>query len=285
MSFDFSARSGAGAIGALAPLVSPYHLFAIKSFRKQLAYRFEYFVGMLNGLLFIFIFTSLWRSIYANSSIDQSQLPFDSDSIISYAIYAMIIRISLTQDESPIPTKVRAGLISLDMIKPINFIVMSFAEALGHTMFHWVARSIPIFIVTLIFFDARAPFELDRIAIGAFSMALGYLILFFINFCFAALSFWFIENFSFQLMKFGLITLFAGGIAPIDFFPRALQGLIRWIPFQHIIYTPTTILIGAKSISESLEALLIQSGWVLTLALCGALMWRFGQHKIVSQGG
>ncbi|MFW2331386.1 MAG: ABC transporter permease [Nitrospinota bacterium] len=261
-----------------------YLIFLLKSFNKEKAYKFEYVIGILNGLLFIFIFTSLWSALY-NASTNLSALPFNKGQMIAYAVYAMLIKISLTQEESSIPANVRSGQIAMDMIKPINFIRMHLAQALGQTMFHWVTRVIPIAIVTFIFFDININISLNLLIIVLISWIFGYLILFYINFMFAMLAFWFVEVFGFQLMKFALMTLFAGGILPIDFFPESMQPFIKFLPFQYIIYAPTSILIGHNREYDIFYLIIGQLIWVILLYAAARFVWFKGQTKLIVQGG
>jgi ABC-2 type transport system permease protein len=262
-----------------------YVAFFAKAFQKELAYRFEYFVGVFNGLLFIFIFTSLWKAVYAGNAAAAAEAPFSQEAIIAYAIYAMLIRISMTQEDLGIGGKVRDGSVAMDLIKPVNYLLMNFAEALGQTAFHWVTRVGPIFAVTLFFFDARPPTDPAVWGMTALSWILGYLIYFFVNFSFALLAFWFVEVFSFQLMKFGLFSIFSGGIIPIDFFPAWLQPMIAWLPFQYIIYVPTSIFIGHIDGAAAWSLIGTQAIWAVGMGLLCRGMWKMGQRKLVVQGG
>ena len=45
-------------------------------------------MGILNGLLFIFIFTSLWKVIYSNPASASLGVSFNINTIISYAVFA-----------------------------------------------------------------------------------------------------------------------------------------------------------------------------------------------------
>lgn len=266
------------------PIRPVYLNFAIKSFQRQLAYKFEYFVAVLNGLLFIFIFTSLWRAIYRNSEAAAST-PFDEAGIITYAVFAMLFRISMTMEDMGVAQKVRTGGISMDLIKPVNYSLMLLSEAVGHTMFHWFSRVLPILLVCLLMFDVAMPREAANYGLAAVAWILGYAILFLINFAFALLAFWFLETFSFQLMKFGLFTLFSGGIVPIDFFPDWARPIIDLIPFQYILYVPTSFFIGHIKGEEALRLLLAQGAWVAILLASCHMMWRSASRKLIVQGG
>lgn len=267
------------------PLRGLYLTFIMKSFQKQLAYKFEYFVGVLNGLLFIFIFTSLWKAIYRDSAAAALDSDFDEKKMVAYAIYAMLIRISMTMEDNEIGRKVRSGAIAIDLIKPVNVFFMNMAENFGQTLFHWFTRAAPILVITLLLFDAPLPADLNNYWLGALAWVFGYLILFMLNFSVSMLAFWFMETFSFQLMKYGLLTLFGGAILPIDFFPEWLQPAILFIPFQYIFYVPTALFIGHIGGADAMKMIALQGVWVAILGFACYRMWRAGVKKLVVQGG
>lgn len=274
-----------GAERALFGPSKPVYLnFILKSFQKQLAYKFEYFVGVFNGLLFIFVFTSLWSSIYANPQAAAST-NFDRSSIISYAVFAMLFRISMTMEDSHTANRVRTGAITMDFIKPVNYFLMLFSEALGQSLFHWFTRVLPILFFSLLVFDVSLPKDAGAYLITLVAWTLGYTIMFMINFLFSLLAFWFIETFSFQLMKFGLFTLFSGGIAPIDFFPHQMRPFMDIMPFQYILYVPTSLFIGHIKGFDALWLVALQVLWVVILGLASFKMWSAAQRKLVTQGG
>lgn len=267
--------------GPMRPL---YLNYAMKTFQKQLAYKFEYFVGVFNGLLFIFIFTSVWTNIFSDPALSQST-PFTSSSIVSYAVFAMIIRISMTVNENEIAGKVRTGAIAMDLIKPVNYTFLMFADSIGQSMFHWITRVIPILLICLLAFDVALPRDMINYPLMIVSWTFGYLIMFYMDFAFALLAFWFVETFSFQLMKYGLLTLLAGGILPIDFFPAWARPIIAFLPFQYIIYAPTSLFIGHIKGEAALRMLAVQGVWVLLLAGICHWMWNTAQKKLILQGG
>jgi ABC-2 type transport system permease protein len=264
--------------------VSVYVNFALKSFQKQMAYRFEYFVGVFNGFLFIFIFTSLWKAVFRQAE-EESRAGFTPETIVAYAVIAMILKISFTQDDMMTAQKIRTGAMAMDLIKPIRYLYMSFSECVGQSVFHWFSRSLPLLVFSVFLFDVALPADPARYSYLLVSGAFGYLILFEINFLIGLLAFWFIENFAFQLMKFSLITLFSGAILPVDFFPLSLQGFISWIPFKYIYYVPTAIFTGHMTGPEAIDSIFRQFVWIVVLYLFAEWTWKRATAKLVIQGG
>jgi len=258
--------------------------FVSVSFQKEITYRFDYFMGILNGFLYVFIFTSVWKALYSQSDATAHN-GFTLTGIITFAVMAMVVRISFTQDDTVIYKKVQDGSVAIDLIRPVSFFFMHLAESSGLSLFHLCARSVPIILISSLIFDIEIPAEALRLLTFLLSAILGYLILFMVNFAFGLLAFWFVEIFPFLLFKYGMLTLFGGGIVPIDFFPEPLKVVADFLPFQQVLYIPTTILIGHAEASELLPMIATQFIWIFALAAVCRTMWRAGQNKLVIQGG
>jgi ABC-2 type transport system permease protein len=241
-------------------------------------------MGILNGFLYVFIFTSVWRALFSQS--DQAMHSgFTLNGIITYAVMAMVVRISFSQDDTVIYKKVQDGSVAIDLIRPVSFFFMNLAESAGYSLFHFFARSVPILVISLFLFEVELPFEPLRLLAFLLSALLGYLILFLVNFSVGLLAFWFIEIFPFMLFKYGLLTLFGGGIVPIDFFPDVLMVVINLLPFQQILYVPTVILTGHAPMGDLPALLATQLAWVVLMTTVAKTMWGAGRNKLVVQGG
>ncbi len=258
--------------------------FASVTFQKQITYRFDYFMGILNGFLYVFIFTSLWRALYSQMP-QETHGGFTLTGIITYAVFAMALKISFSMDDTVIYKKVQDGSVAIDLIRPVSFYFMNLAESVGYSIFHIFARALPILLISTLIFDVYFEIGWSRVGFFAVSALMGYLIMFMINYLVGLLAFWFLEVFPFQLFKYGLITFLSGGIVPIDFFPDAMRPFIMILPFQYIHYTPTVIIMGHVDAGRGAELVLYQAVWVILLALLSKGAWRAGRNKLVIQGG
>ena len=258
--------------------------FASVTFQKQITYRFDYFMGILNGFLYVFIFTSLWRALYAQMP-QETHGGFTLTGIITYAVFVMALKISFSMDDTVIYKKVQDGGVAIDLMRPVSFYFMYLAESVGYSLFHIFARALPILVISAVIFDVQFDAGLNRVGFFAVSALMGYLILFMINYLIGLLAFWFLEVFPFQLLKYGLITFLSGGIVPIDFFPEAMRQVIAMLPFQYIHYVPTVIVLGHVDAGRGAELVLYQAVWVILLALLSKVAWGAGKNKLVIQGG
>ncbi len=258
--------------------------FISVTLQKQITYRFDYFMGITNGFLYVFIFTSLWRALYSQTQI-QSHSGFTLTAIITYAVMAMAVRIAFSMDDSAIYKRVQDGSVSMDLIRPVSFFLMNLSQSIGYSLFHTMARTMPIVVISVFLFDISIPFDPIRFIAFLLSAVMGYLILFMINFSVGLLAFWFVEIFPFMLLKYGFFTLFSGAIVPIDFFPGFLKVMAEILPFQYILYTPTVILMGRADMTAVPEMMAGQAVWLILMLLISRMMWIAGRSKLIVQGG
>ncbi len=258
--------------------------FVSVSFQKQVTYRFDCFVGIINGFLYVFIFTSLWKALYSqfNTTVHNG---YTLTAITTYAVLVMAVRISFTMDDSIIYRKVMDGSIAMELVRPTSFFFMNLAENVGHSLFHMMARTFPIVIISICIYEISIPFEPLRLLVFIFSFVAGYILISMLNFIAGLLAFWFVEIFPFMLFKYALFMFFSGGIVPIDFFPEFLKPLVGFLPFQYMLYIPTTILIGRVPMTEFLPVIITQLIWILIMGVICSLMWKTGKKKLIIQGG
>ena len=71
-----------------------YLKWIIKSFQRNLAYRLEYYMSLLNAFLYIVIFTSVWTAIFTGG---KNKDGLTQEIMVQYAIYATLIKVSVSR--------------------------------------------------------------------------------------------------------------------------------------------------------------------------------------------
>jgi ABC-2 type transport system permease protein len=78
---------------------------------------------------------------------------------------------------------------------------------------------------------------------------------------------------------------FSGALVPVWFLPGALRTLADFLPFQAVIYLPTTIYLGGVPGPGILKVMALQLGWLVGLSLLARVMWLRAVRRVVVQGG
>lgn len=263
-------------------MIRTYLEFAKKSFQNNIVYRVDYLAGVINAIVMIFVNISIWKAIYGQ---DEVMGGIQFKMLTTYIVLSFIIQCVFMMDEFLIENKVKSGLISSDLLKPINFRLYIFSYNMGTLLFRLVMQMAPALIVSIIFFGLQAPFSLSMGIYFFISIFLGYLVLYNLNFIVWITSFWFYGNFSLVTIKDAAVMIFSGALLPLWFMPPAVADFIALTPFKSIYFVPISIYLGYVPGDEIVSNILLQLGWAAGLFVLGQVLWSAAQKKLVIQGG
>ena len=72
---------------------------------------------------------------------------------------------------------------------------------------------------------------------------------------------------------------------PIDIMPSAIQAVMKWLPFYYELFCPVAIFLGRLKGADLVQALVIQTGWLLLTWAWARLMWKRGLGHYQAVGG
>jgi ABC-2 type transport system permease protein len=259
-----------------------YLEFAKKSFQNNIVYRMDYFAGVINAIVMIFVNLAIWKAIYEE---EETLEGVQFKMLATYIVLSFLMQVLYMMDEYFIESKVRSGLISSDMIKPINFRLYVFSYNVGTMIFRLIMQLLPALIISIFLFKLLPPFSFIMLTYFVISGLLGYLVLYNLNFIVWVSSFWFYWTFSLVTIKDAAVMIFSGALIPLWFLPQGLVDFIKLTPFDSIFYTPIRIYLGMVPENEIVASLVKQMIWVFVLFGIGQLLWRAATKKLVVQGG
>lgn len=259
-----------------------YVEFALKKFQNRMAYRLEFFMGIVNTVITIVVYLCIYKALYGNAA--------EVDGI-SYAMVATNFVISLglssafEYNEMFLQDKIHDGSIANEFLKPVNFIFRLLSENIGEGLFKIVFNFLPAVAVTLLYTRLCLPKSLLHFVVMILSVGLGYLILWLISFIVQTWSFWLFSVWGIITIKNVFVKILSGTLLPLWFMPQILRKIIAFTPFESIYFTPVQIYLGEVQGMELLAKLVIQIAWILVLGLIANFFWKKGVKKLVVQGG
>ncbi|MBV8222972.1 MAG: ABC-2 family transporter protein [Candidatus Eremiobacteraeota bacterium] len=264
-----------------------YVEFAKRAFSREATYREEVFTQIGSIALRVYLYYALWSALYANNGPKQD---FSFTDIITYATLALLIGLIYNvQGPYVVREKIREGNISIDLMRPISVPLYVFADTIGQAGFALlqivVALPIAIGLLALNGAHLSAPASPGIALAFVFSVALGFLVNFFLDLLMATITFWTMEIFGFQLIVQFITSLLAGAIVPLQFFPSAVTAIAQVSPFAAIYNAPLSIYLGKYQGPELVQTLGLQAIWVVVFGLGAMALWRVGERKVVVQGG
>ena len=262
-----------------------YITFTVKAFQRTLTYRFELWMELVINVLFMLVYVYLWKALYTGQTSVEG---YDLNKILTYIVvsqtlltFTFTLRVARIVEE-----KVRTGEVVTDLMKPIDFQLMTLATAAGTSSHTALFNMIPKFLLFYGAFGLSLPLSLFSLFLFVISVVLGYVILFSIEFIIGIFAFWLVEiRGIYFLVIWGLSMLFSGYFLPLEFYPAFLAKFAAVLPFRAIIYFPTAIYTGQLIGKNLVTALLIQLVWVVVLVGIGRLAYQIAFRKLVIQGG
>lgn len=259
-----------------------YLEFLKKAFQNNVVYRVDYYASLINALVLIFVNIAIWRAINeGDGALGGIQFQF----LVTYIVLSFLLQTLFLMDEYFIENKVRSGLISTDLLKPINFRMYVFSYNVGTMVFRLVLQFLPALLLSVFIFRLLPPFSISMLGYFILSATLGYLVLYNINFIVWISSFWFYWTFSLITIKDAFVLILSGALIPIWFMPVWLIDFIRLTPFESIFYTPIRIYLGMIPHDQIFITIVKQFVWIAVLYGIGQLLWTLAQKKLVVQGG
>ena len=266
-------------------MIKKYLTFTVKAFQRTLTYRFELWMELFINVLFMLVYVYLWKALYTGQTLVEG---YDLKGILTYIVvsqtlltFTFTLRVARIIEE-----KVRTGEVVTDLMKPIDFQLMTLATAAGTSSHTALFNMLPKFLLFYGTFGLSLPSSLLTLLLFTVSVVLGYVILFSLEFIIGIFAFWLVEiRGIYALVIWGLSMLFSGYFLPLEFYPAFLAKVAAVLPFRAIIYFPTAIYTGQLIGASLITAMLIQLAWVMVLIGFGRLGYQAAFRKLVIQGG
>ncbi len=259
-----------------------YIEFASKKFQNKMAYRLEFFMGIINTIITIVVYLCIYKALYGDKT--------EVDGI-SFAMVATSFVISLglssafEYNEMFLQHKVEDGSITNELLKPVNFMLRLLAENVGEGIFKIVFNFLPALAFTMLYAKLCPPKSILHFAVMIFSVGFGYLILWLIGFIVQTWSFWLFSVWGIMTIKNVFVRILSGTLLPIWFMPQIIRKIIAFTPFESIYFTPVQIYLGEITWMEILSKITIQAVWIVILFVIANFFWKRGVKKLVVQGG
>ena len=262
-----------------------YLAFSTKAFQRTLTYRFELWMELAINVLFMLIYVYLWKALYADQTSVEG---YDLIGILTYIVISqtLLTFVFTLRIARIIQAKIRAGEVATDLMKPIDFQMMTLATAVGTSIHTVLFNMLPKVVLFYVIFKLSLPPSFLTVVLFILSVALGYVILFSIEFIIGICAFWLVEIYGlYALIIWGLHLLFSGYFLPLEFYPAFLSKVAEVLPFRAIIYIPTALYSGQLVGRNLIVSLLIQLAWAIALMAIGRIGYRAAFRKLVVQGG
>ncbi|TMV44450.1 daunorubicin ABC transporter permease [Paenibacillus mesophilus] len=252
-------------------------------FMMMLAYRVNYYSGILIYALNIGAYYFLWKAIYGTS---ESLGGMSVAQMTTYVAISWMARAFYFNNlDREIANEIRDGSVAVQFIRPYNYLVVKMMQGFGEGLFRLLLFSVPGMIIASLLFPVKLPSEPAVWVIFMVMIFMSFLINSQINILTGLFAFFVENNEGMMRMKRVAVDLFSGLIIPVSLFPGAMVALLQWLPFQAITYLPGSVFTGRVTGQAVYEALFVQLAWFALLLVPIWLMWRRARSRLFVQGG
>lgn len=201
--------------------------------QKAMAYRADFFLGLVSCLFPIVMQVFLWNALYAAGAADANGYTYEQ--VMLYTLLAGVTaRIVATGFENEVAADIKTGGLNRYLVKPMDHGRYTLAQFLGGKA---AGIALLLAVTAAVLAGAAAVFGLAfaplRLAVYALSLVLALALNFSIFYTIALLAFWLTEI----DQLFGTISIvimvMSGGVFPLEIFGPAAAALSAVLPFGY----------------------------------------------------
>lgn len=256
--------------------------FIRQAFQFASAYRFNFFMEIFMTFLRMYGIYWVWKVLYTQKP---GAFGVDMRQMVTYGVLGMALEIFVwSRPQWYMANQVKSGAIDTDLMKPLDFHVHMLARSVGETVVG-AALAIPALIVAFVFLDVSLPPDAGTAVVFFISLALGFLVLFHLNFLLGSLAVLTLDIRHISWAYFSVVRFFGGQMVPLWLFPPFVLAIANVLPFQSTFFIPMSIYIGRIAGADVFRAIGFQVAWMVGLVLFSRLLWSWAHRRLVVQGG
>lgn len=252
-------------------------------FLMMLAYRSNYYSGIVIYTINIAAYYFLWTAIYSGKESIQGLSVAQMTTYVAVAWMARAFYFNNIDRE--IAAEIKEGRVAVELIRPYSYLGMKVMQGLGEGIFRFFFFSIPGMILVALLFSLSMTLNLYTLLYFLISLLFSFIINTQINLMTGMMTFFLFNNDGLMYAKRVTIDLFSGLLLPISFYPVWAQQIMTFFPFQAISYIPSMIFTEGMQGREIWNAILFQVVWSVVLLIPIVIMWNMAKKRLVVQGG
>lgn len=254
---------------------------------ERLVYRGDFALGTLMRFLPIVTQIFLWTAIFAASG-QGSIAGYTKNDVVAYYLLTMIGRAfsSMPQLASGIALQIRNGEIKKFMIQPIDLVTYLLLARVAHKLVYYLVATAPfalVFFLCRSYFPGWPPLEVFLAFLA--SLAMGFLLGFFLEATIGMIGFWLLEVNSLLFVYMLFNFFFSGHMFPLDILPEPWFSLVDYLPLKYLAYFPAAVFLGKVTGAELVKGLIIEACWVVFLIFACRASMRAGFRRYSGFGG
>lgn len=256
---------------------------------KMTSQRIYEYRGMLYSiitmqLLGIGVKIIIWHKLFSDY---ESIGDYDFKQMVTYyllgGLFGDYLRKSTTRE---FEEWIRKGNLSNFLIKPLNPILYLLSKQLSQHFSILFIRLSTFFIPFLLFsfFRNALVININTIVATSIIFILANTFLFIFYWLLGSMAFWMINLDGLRNITKNLLRLLQGRWFPFDLAPLVFQNIMKFLPFQYILFFPIQILLGQVENYDIFLGIEVLSVSILLVLILAKFVWNRGLKKYDSVG-
>jgi ABC-2 type transport system permease protein len=253
-------------------------------FLMMLAYRVNYYSGIIIYAINIGAYYFLWQAIYGGNETLGGMTVTQMTTYVAVSWMARAFYFNNLDRE--IANEIRDGKVAIEFIRPYQYLYVKMMQGLGEGLFRLLLFSAPGMLIVVLLFPVKLPTDPGIWLVFLVMILFSFLINSQINILTGLFSFFVENNEGLIRMKRFVVEIASGLIVPLSFFPFWAENVLKLLPFQAITYLPSSVFTGKITGTEAVLGVLgIQLLWFGFLILPIWWIWRMARRRLFVQGG
>lgn len=259
-----------------------YPAFLRIALLSNLQYRAAGAIWMIGSILEPIVYLTVWSTV-ARSQAGAVGSYTAAEFAAYYAVLLLVNHLTFTWVMHEFQYRIQYGHLSLSLLRPVHPIHADIAENLA---FKGVQLGVilPAAGVIVLAFDPRFDIVPWSLALFVPSLALAFLLRFFVEWTLAMAAFWTTRVTAMNQIYFSLLMFLSGRVAPIELLPGWVSQAAQHLPFYYAIGFPVELALGRLAPEEAMRGFAIQVLWLAAVAAIIALTWRRAARRFTAVG-
>ena len=257
---------------------------AFATIKEYLVYRSHMMVSLFVGPIFFIVQYFIWTAVYGGGGsirgIEYLQM------IRYFGITSLIGYITWDSADWNLSMLIRTGKFLTFALRPIHHPFFALSQKIGHRLLGTLLEALPCAAIFIFLF--KIDMRPANIPWTVLSIILAYFIFFYVSYIIGIASFWVVESGGIRAFYYMLSGVFSGSFIPLVFFPKPLQIIQFFLPFQYTSYVPAMVFIGKYTLGDiqlSIPAIVgIQGLAFLFFFLVSELLYNIAMKRFTAVG-
>ena len=268
-------------------MMKTYLSFFRIRFTRSLQYRAAAFAGILTQFAWGGMLILLFRAFY-ESNPQSFPMPFSSLATYVWLQQALLTLLSPWAYNKDIMDSIQSGTIAYELCRPVDCYAMWYVKNLAERLSKVCLRGLPILVVAAFIpspYGFTLPADGLHFLLFIVSVILGNTVVISLNMLLFTTAFYTTSTQGTRMLFATVTDFLCGGILPLPFFPAAVLGVLKYLPFTAVQNTPFLLYTGYYRIEDAVFNIGVQVVWIFILVISGRMWLSASFKKVTVLGG